>query len=777
MDRIPRPPGPAPAAVSPSRLLRLLWLAAGLGLVLGWWREVVPDWPAPPRALPRADGRSGVPWLTGPFLPDGRLQPGDLPGHLETASSHVGGDAFTGRAESAWFRANRRTIRVGVAGYPGRPGCAVRLEFRDAAGTLTAVPYRGPFPAETWQVWEVRRPPESVAVRVVGEDASAEHQGWVAFSHPFRAWPLEASAAFAALRVATTLALCLVLLWGPGLLGAPAAAPAGTRALWFLGAGPLVLATIGGLLWASAPWLSAGTRGVLAAALLGGLWLAIGARARRLGWRLPGEVGWRHAVAAAALATAAVAAKASYSTGTAGELFRGTVSRNFALSDRIDSRFSFYAVQAAAHGWGPAAERTERFYYPWTYFSRGPLPGLVAIPLVLGTGGRPPAEHAEETWSPFDAGGFATYRLAQYALAAAVVPALYLLLLPLAGAGWALAGAGLLALTPFGLHEILFTWPKWAATAWLAAAFTLVHARQPGAAGLAVGIGFLHHPLVLLWTPWLALWCAGRHRPGGRTILGGVTRLAVASAALVLPWMLAGRLVPHLPETPFAGQGSFIRYFLLADAQHATLETWLRTRWMNFANTFLPLHLLLDPASAGHFRLSSAYEPSSTLTRLTFLWWNTLPFALGLSLWGITLAALGRAWRTHRAAAVLFAAAPALLLVVYWGWEPLGLMRESGHPLLLALLALGVVVAARGATGPAAWLAHPAAPWLQLPGALVMFWLPVLANPSPPAVRLAHLDALHFAAHLAALGTLAWMLARARRDPTLAPTLCPPPSS
>ena len=759
------------------RFLRFLWLTAGLGLVLGWWREALPAWPAPPRALPRADGGSGVPWLDGPFLPDGRLQWGDLPPHLETASSHVGGDAFTGSAASAWFRANRRTIRVGVAGYPGRPGCTVRLEFRDAGGAITAVPYPGPAPAETWRVWEVRRPAEAVAVRVVGEDASAAHQGWVAFSHPFRAWPLEGAAAFAALRVATTLALSLVLLWGPGLLLAPAAAAAGTRALWFLGTGPLTLAATGMLLWGSAPWLAAGTRGMLAAALLGAWWLAIGARARRVGWQLPGEAGWRHAVGVAALAVAAVAAKASFSTGTAGELFRGTVSRNFALSDRIDSRFSFYAVQAAAHGWGPADERTERFYYPWTYFSRGPLPGLVAIPLVLGTGGRPPTEHAEETWSPFDAGGFATYRLVQYTLAAAVIPAVYLLLLPLAGAGWALAGAGLLALTPFGLHEILFTWPKWAATAWLAAAFTLVHARQPIAAGLAVGLGFLHHPLVLLWTPWLAFWCAGRHRPGGRAMLAGVVRLTVASAALVLPWMLAGRLLPHLPETPFAGQGGFIRYFFLADAQHATLETWLRTRWMNLANTFVPLHLLLDPASAGHFRLSSAYEPSSALTRLTFLWWNTLPFATGLSLWAITLVALARAWHSHRAALVLFAAAPALLLVVYWGWEPLGLMRECGHPLLLALVALAVVVGANRAPGAAAWLAHPAVPWLQLPGALVMFWLPVLANPSPPAVRLTHLDGFHLALHLAALGTLTWMLARARRDPTLTPTLCPRPSS
>ena len=216
---------------------------------------------------------------------------------------------------------------------------------------------------------------------------------------------------------------------------------------------------------------------------------------------------------------------------------------------------------------------------------------------------------------------------------------------------------------------------------------------------------------------------------------------------------------------------------MLVDAQIVSVGSWVRTRWISLANTMVPLPLLLCPASSEHFRLSSAYEPSSWLTRLTFLWWNTLPFALGLGLWALSLAALSRAWRTHRAAFVLFAAAPALLLVVYWGWEPLGLMRECGHPLLLAVVVLGILVAAGRAPGPAAWLAHPAMPWLQLPGALVMFWLPVLANPTPPAVRLAHLDGLHLALHLAALGTLAWMLARARRDPTLNPQLCPRPSS
>ena len=95
---------------------------------------------------------------------------------------------------------------------------------------------------------------------------------------------------------------------------------------------------------------------------------------------------------------------------------------------------------------------------------------LRAIPVVLGTGGRPPDAHAEQVWTPFDPQGFAAYRVTLHVLSAAVFVAFYLLLLPLTGPGWALVGCGLAALAPFGVHEVLFTWPKWTATAWLAAA-------------------------------------------------------------------------------------------------------------------------------------------------------------------------------------------------------------------------------------------------------------------------------------------------------------------
>ncbi|MFM9031556.1 MAG: hypothetical protein ACKOTF_12950, partial [Opitutaceae bacterium] len=342
-----------------------------------------------------------------------------------------------------------------------------------------------------------------------------------------------------------------------------------------------VLAAAGIGIWCLGPWIRPTVTGTI---LTTSIWLAVGIAARRRGFDLKLEPTFARALAVAALVAGAVTARAAYSAGPAGELFRGTVSRNFALSDRIDSRFNFYAVQAAANIRGPAAPETERFYHPWTFFSRGPLAGLTGIPVVLGTGGRPPDVHAEQVWTPFDPQGFAAYRVTLHVLSAAVFVAFYLLLVSLTGEAWALVGCGLAALAPFGVHEVLFTWPKWTATAWLAAAFALLHAGRPGLAGAATGVGFLFHPLVLLWTPWLAV-AAVALTPGiSGARAGAFIRLAAATAAIVLPWMLLGAAMPHLPDTPFAGQGGFMRYWFLADSQLTDWDGWLRTRWMNFAN-------------------------------------------------------------------------------------------------------------------------------------------------------------------------------------------------
>jgi hypothetical protein len=749
---------------SPAALLRGLWLLAGLAVLLGWNRDTLLGLLPAARELPRLDGAVGRPWIAGDFAPQ-IIAGSALPRRIQHVSTWVGSDAAVGRAETAWFKANRRTVYVAVAGYPTRPGRTLVAEFRDTAGTTIArVDFRAsghPDPREAWALWEIRRPPAAVAVRFVASDQAVGWGGWFAFSHPFRAPPPELTSAFQLLLVAATVALALVLLWGPGLLVCPAAASAPARLLWFLGLGPLLLAFGGAVVWAAGPLVSPRLSSTVLVALL---WLAVGLLARRRAFTLPVSPVFARVLAVAALVVAAAAAKAAVSRGTPGELFRGTVSRNFALSDRIDSRFNFYAVQAAAHGWAPASPRVEKFYYPWTFFSRGPLAGLAAIPVVLATGGQPPDVLPEQGWVPFDPTGFAAYRLTLVPLAGSIVVAFFLLLLPFVDERWAALGAGLLALTPFGFHEILFTWPKWIATAWLIASFSLVHVRRPLAAGLALGVGFLFHPLVLLWSPLLAAWSLGRSWPEGWVAaLRRTAVLAAASAVLVLPWMALGALMPHLPDTPFAGQSNFTRYWFLADSQHAAWATWLHTRWLNFANTFIPLHLFADSHSFHHFRFSSAYEPSGPLEKTLFLPWNSLPFGLGLALWLVSAVALWRAGRIRRAATLLFVAAPVVLLVAYWGGEPLGLLRECGHPLFAAVLALTVLAAAAVPGRLAAFLAHPAAPWLPLPELLALLWLPALAHaaPSVPAAH-AHFDPLVLLLNVLALAAAAWVLSGLR---------------
>ena len=169
----------------------MLWLLGGFALLLGAVREPALGLIPRPRELPREDGATGQPWFTGgfvsPVLPQVITQ-GRLPPGIAGVSSWVGNDSWQGRAESAWFKASRAILHVGIAGYPQAQGCNVWAEFRDATGRITRVRCLLPDPREQWEVWEIRRPSGAVAARVIAEDATSAYAGWVAVSHPFRAW-------------------------------------------------------------------------------------------------------------------------------------------------------------------------------------------------------------------------------------------------------------------------------------------------------------------------------------------------------------------------------------------------------------------------------------------------------------------------------------------------------------------------------------------------------------------------------------------------------------
>jgi hypothetical protein len=815
----------------PNRVLRFVWFAAGLALLLGFVREPVLRSLARAQVLAPGDGVGGGAWFSGGFRNDGAYPttvPGLLPPGVPTIGSWIDGDAWQGNAETAWFAASNRVVRVCVAGYPRTAGCKLRAEFRASDGAITSVECPLPNPSESWNAWEIHRPTGATAIRIVAEDRSSAITGWVAFSQPFETRRAAITAAYLHAQIWTTVALALVLIWGPGLMwvdaivarrgsgwvktplspgchcegayatvaihdavsdGLPRSASlprndspfspslgrGGTarsllsraglpevamRTPIIIGTGPLALAVMGIVIWVAGGWIAPQKLGF---ALVSAAWIAVGFALWRRKFDLQMSDAFRRVLALTALVVIAVVAKSFHSVGPEGELFRGTISRNFEMSDRLDSRYSFYVVQVAAHHLGPSSPAADKFFFPWTFFSRGPLAGLAAIPIVTATGGAPPATMPDDRWSPYDRAGFAAYRITMIVLASMVVIAVFLAMAAWVGEGWALIAAGLVALSPFGMHEMMFTWPKWIATAWLIASFGLAHARRPLIAGLALAVGYLYHPLVLLWAPWVALWAAGRAERDVRPIVVTLARYGAGAALVVVPWMALGALVPHSPETGAPGQAGFLVYWARADWHVATWATWWKTRWMNFANTFVPLHVYLADSSFNHPKLGSAYEASGRLVKFSQVWWNSLPFALGLGLWALSLAALGRALRTLRAAAWVLVIAPTIFVVAYWGMDPLGLMRECGHPLFVTLIMLSCVAAAREEGWLRTALPHRAVTWLQLPETWLMLWLTTLANAHPLAAEYNQFDAACLAINALALVAAASVASRARK--------------
>jgi hypothetical protein len=463
-------------------------------------------------------------------------------------------------------------------------------------------------------------------------------------------------------------------------------------------------------------------------------------------------------LAVAALVVVSVVAKATYSGGPEGELFRGTVGRTLAVGDRSDSGIPYTIVQLAAQGISPTSDAGEREFSPWTFYSRGPLAGLVTVPVLLATGGTPPAKWPSDPWEPYDRLGYAAYRIVLMVLASGVIVALFgALAIPL-GERWALVGAGLLALSPFGVHEVMFTWPKWPATAGILLGFMLAQANRGYWAGAALAVGFFYHPMALLAAPWIALWVLARNRNNPRHGIRVLLRMTAATCVLVLPWMFLAAFTPHLPDSTHGGHSTFLRYWVLADYEPATWQTWWKSRWRNFANTFIPFRLYW--VDGNHPTLNSFYGPSPPVVRFAFSWWNSLPIGLGLGLWAVSTVAIVRALRIWPAMVGLLIVGPALTITAYFGAISAGLMRECGHFLFVAIIGLTCAVAARSDRWLRRILVHPATPWLQLPETLLMLWLTTAMNRHPEPSRYNSFDVVYAVISVAALAGAAAMLSR-----------------
>lgn len=470
------------------------------------------------------------------------------------------------------------------------------------------------------------------------------------------------------LHVLGTVALVLALLLGPG---------TAWRALGERGRGPglgflalpglLLLIGLGGLAWALA---GAADPRAVCFALAGPVLVALAAT---LLWAEPGPLfdrEERRCLLVAGSVLGLAVARALWSLGPEGELYGGTISRTLEVGERSDSRISFIVPTLVANDAGPYGALGAGQYAPYNFSSRGPLSGLASSPIVLLSGGRPAPGFPDQPWSPFDAQGFAAYRLAMIVFACTAFVSLWDLIRRLAGSAAAYFGLLLAATTPFLVHEVWFTWPKMLAASLVLMAAICVISRRPWQAGLLLGLGYLMHPVALLSAPALALIALWPLR-GARWNRPQITQLVLLGAGIAV-FALAWRLL----NGDHYDQSSFLNYFREANPNpYPGLGEWLEFRFESIANTLVPFLLLVT--STGHHAVNAVGETSPATIHFFFQYWNTLPFGLAIVFFPLLLFGLWQAGRRWPWPIVATVVVPFLLFAVYWGSSPTGMMREG----------------------------------------------------------------------------------------------------
>jgi hypothetical protein len=487
-------------------------------------------------------------------------------------------------------------------------------------------------------------------------------------------------------RVLTTTALAIVLLLGPG----TAWRALGTRRM-SLATVPLpglALLALTGL----AAWLLAGSVDVKTTsfAILGpALGLIIGVVVS-----LEEEVFDREEQRTLVLTSLALAlgiARAVWSLGPDGEMFEGTVSRTLQPEGRPDSQTSYLVVRMLVHGENPNGMIGLETFAPYDFSSRGPIPGMASAPIVLMSGGRPELTTSAAPWQPFDGQGFMAFRIAMMTFTCTAFLALWQLVRGLAGAKAARFALLLGVSTPFLIDDLMFTWPKLLAAAFVLIALLWVIERRPIEAGLSVGAGYLMHPSALVGlvsiAP-IALWPAKApewRRPKIRTLV----LLGVGVAVAVAFWRLFNG--SHFQ------QNGFLEYLGWASIwnTHPSVAQWLDFRWASFGGTVIPF---FTPIFHAHTEWNNRLGGQSPgVVHYFDQYWTNLAFGLGLLFYPLLLASLWRALRRWTWPILMTIVVPFFFFVGYWGFNLTGLLREGlQYWVLLVVAVVALDQAARG---------------------------------------------------------------------------------
>ncbi len=598
--------------------------------------------------------------------------------------------ASVGKAYTAWYPATAE-FSLSVAGYPDSPGNRLAIEVQTARSGTVRLPVISHNPGEVWRLAEVslQTVRDPIKFRIVAVDGTTGLQGWLAFTEPFhmrsmKTQRLAGQIAFVVLAFAAS----LVWFLAPGLIVRQKLVASGRNLslIWIPVPGLVLLVLLGCLGWLRPGHLSPAVISRIGLAILS---LYIAYRFVRAPLSTFTNVTERR-VLLVVLALAAIAiAKAEYSLGPAGELFGGYISRTLEVGERSDPNFPYATIQIAARRIGPHTSLAKTLNGGWDFSSRGPVPGLAAMPIVLAAPAKPPGDLPVEGWMVFDPEGYSAYRIAMIVMIASSLVAVFGLAELLLTERWAFFAFLLAATAPFVVHEIYFTWPKLVAASFVLLAAYLVFRRRYLFSGLAIGFGYLCHPSALLWVlPIAALvfLAAPASDARGHAWARWIVRCALVGAGVAV-WILFWRIV----NGHHFAQGSFLQYFTMSDANPPTFAGWLRHRYHSLVITLVPLDLFLFHRTEPG--LHSIRGDSPAVIPFFFQYWNTLPFGAGIAFFFCLLRIMYVAWRRARKWLLLVFVLPFLFFCAYFGWPVVrGLMREGLHAWFLGLMIFAAVI-------------------------------------------------------------------------------------
>ena len=536
---------------------------------------------------------------------------------------------------------------------------------------------------------EIREP---VRFRIVAVDGSTSF--WLGFSQPFLIAGADNSRLLTQLSlVILATAASLVAFLSPGLLLRQKLLKSFGRRLPFVFVpvpGLLLLALLGLASWTGPQQFEASLISRV------GLWILVvyaGYQFLRVPMSTFTSATEQRVLLIVVALSAIAVAKSIYSVGPVGELYHDEVSRTLEVGARSDSRISYNVVQLVAFKSPPFGPLAEGLYETWNFSERGPINGLAASPLVLASPVQVPANIRNRAWNLFDSDGFSAYRIAMIVMASCSLITVFGLSTLFLSDDWAFLAFLVAATAPFVVHELYFTWAKLPSASFALLAAYLVRRSGYLLSGLSLGLGYLCHPSVLVWSPCLfgvLVLSAPPFDSQGisisrKTYLWSLRTLSMLAglAICVLSWKLVnGRNF---------SQAGFSAYLFQAWVYPPTPLNWLRSRFESLSNTLVPLNVFIFDRSDPYV---NSYEgPSPPIIQFFLQYWDTLPFGAGIAFFccGLVRLLYVAFWKA-RAWLLLVFVIPFALFTAYWGASISGMLRENLHPWFLGLMIFAVIV-------------------------------------------------------------------------------------